>query len=229
MKFKDLTGKIFGNLTVIRESGRIKDGKGTRIIWLCNCSCGKQKLVRGSSLSQGLTKSCGCLAKQNSRTNRFKKRTIICETCKKEFTHSQGPNLKTCSKDCGRLRRLKYIHNLSQSDFDHLFSRIEKNTRTRAEKSNLDFNLDKEYIKTLYLKQDKKCEKTNIPFELSKGNGLKERSPWSISIDRIDNSKGYTKDNVQLVCLMYNLCKSSWTEKEIQEFCAKVVINKDKQ
>lgn len=56
----DLTGKQFGRLTVICQ---IKDRvKGDLIKWLCQCDCGVQKAVIGSSLKSGNTKSCGCLA-----------------------------------------------------------------------------------------------------------------------------------------------------------------------
>ena len=51
---KDLTGKRFGKLIVIRPSD--KDG-----YWLCNCDCGKQKIVFDGGLRNGHTRSCGCL------------------------------------------------------------------------------------------------------------------------------------------------------------------------
>ena len=54
----DLTGQRFGRLLVIREYGR-KNGK---VAWLCRCDCGREKVVRGSSLtrSKNPTVSCGC-------------------------------------------------------------------------------------------------------------------------------------------------------------------------
>lgn len=55
---KDLTGKRFGRLTVLQESAERKNNK---IMWLCQCKCGKQLLVRAGSLVEGNTKSCGCL------------------------------------------------------------------------------------------------------------------------------------------------------------------------
>lgn len=58
----DLTGQIFGRLTVIKEAPKI-DNKAR---WVCQCSCGKQKIIRGDSLRNGATKSCGCLAKEKA-------------------------------------------------------------------------------------------------------------------------------------------------------------------
>lgn len=52
----DLTGQIFGDLTVIERRENTKLG-GTR--WLCRCSCGKERIVPSGSLRSGHTKSCG--------------------------------------------------------------------------------------------------------------------------------------------------------------------------
>jgi hypothetical protein len=53
-----LIGKTFGLLTVESFDSL---AKGNKTVWLCQCSCGKKKLVRNDSLIQGTTKSCGCL------------------------------------------------------------------------------------------------------------------------------------------------------------------------
>lgn len=63
-----------------------------------------------------------------------------------------------------------------------------------------------------------RCIKTGIQFVISIGKKINGRSPWSISIDQIIPNKGYTKDNVQLVCLMYNLCKGVWSDNEVKKF-----------
>jgi hypothetical protein len=56
-RFKDLTGQVFGRLTVISYHGKRK--KST--CWLCRCLCGKSKVVQASNLVQGTSQSCGCL------------------------------------------------------------------------------------------------------------------------------------------------------------------------
>lgn len=55
---KDLSGNVFGYLTVIRQDGR---NKWNQPMWLCRCQCGKERIVRGSSLRTGRSRSCGCL------------------------------------------------------------------------------------------------------------------------------------------------------------------------
>jgi len=57
-KLKDITGQVFGRLTVISQSGR---DKWSRVKWLCQCVCGNQTVVNSGDLMQGHSKSCGCL------------------------------------------------------------------------------------------------------------------------------------------------------------------------
>ena len=54
----DLTGRRFGRLVVICECGRSKHG---RVLWKCRCDCGNECIVNGGYLTNGDTKSCGCL------------------------------------------------------------------------------------------------------------------------------------------------------------------------
>ena len=55
---RDLTGEIFGRLTVVRLLD--KRSKHNSIYWECVCDCGKVIEVMGRSLKSGHTKSCGC-------------------------------------------------------------------------------------------------------------------------------------------------------------------------
>ncbi|MDR3473386.1 MAG: hypothetical protein P4M09_17130 [Devosia sp.] len=56
----DLAGCRFERLTAIRYVRN--DGK--RRLWLCRCDCGTEIVVRGSSLTEGNTRSCGCLVRE---------------------------------------------------------------------------------------------------------------------------------------------------------------------
>lgn len=64
MKINDISGKSFGRLVVISDSG--KRAKSGDVIWSCLCSCGNTKEVISTNLKHGKTKSCGCLAKELS-------------------------------------------------------------------------------------------------------------------------------------------------------------------
>lgn len=54
----DLTGKQFGELTVIRLSDQ--RSKNNTLLWECLCSCGNKSYILGVSLRAGNYKSCGC-------------------------------------------------------------------------------------------------------------------------------------------------------------------------
>jgi hypothetical protein len=63
--FIDLKGKRFGKLIVLERvppPPRMK--KQNAVYWLCECDCGKTKIILGISLRKGLTKSCGCIGKK---------------------------------------------------------------------------------------------------------------------------------------------------------------------
>jgi hypothetical protein len=59
---KDLTGQLFGRLKVVSRIGNIRK----EAAWLCNCECGKQKIVASYNLRKGFTQSCGCLHAERS-------------------------------------------------------------------------------------------------------------------------------------------------------------------
>lgn len=79
-KFIDLTGQVFGELTVIKRGSDYVTPKGHHSVqWLCKCSCGRESLVRSAKLINGYTKSCGCkkmeqvveIGKANRRFNQY--------------------------------------------------------------------------------------------------------------------------------------------------------------
>lgn len=52
----DMNQMICGQLKVMKEAGRCKDGN---VLWTCQCSCGNMTTVRGKYLRSGHTKTCG--------------------------------------------------------------------------------------------------------------------------------------------------------------------------
>ncbi len=65
----DLTGQIFGRLTVIKKVGL---SKNKFVLWLCKCACGNKIIVTSNNLRTGNTQSCGCLATELRRKNLLK-------------------------------------------------------------------------------------------------------------------------------------------------------------
>lgn len=60
MKYKDLTGRRFGRLTVIELAAV------NRVRWKCLCDCGQTKVILADSLSTGRSISCGCFRKADA-------------------------------------------------------------------------------------------------------------------------------------------------------------------
>ena len=62
----DLVGRKFGKLTVVeRASDYIVPKNGQhQIMWKCKCDCGNTTVVRGSTLKNKTSTSCGCVHKQ---------------------------------------------------------------------------------------------------------------------------------------------------------------------
>ena len=56
-KVKDMTGHIFGKLTVLKRAGLDNFGAAT---WQCRCLCRREIIVSGRNLRQNNTLSCGC-------------------------------------------------------------------------------------------------------------------------------------------------------------------------
>lgn len=56
-------GDRFGRLVVVSAAAKSRTGRSR---FLCECSCGQQRIVFGSALRAGLTKSCGCIRRETA-------------------------------------------------------------------------------------------------------------------------------------------------------------------
>lgn len=81
---ENLSGKVFGKLTVLRQGPDLILGGSRRAAWYCKCSCGNKEelLILGDSLKSGHTKSCGCIMKDNHQANNTYDLTGEHGTCK---------------------------------------------------------------------------------------------------------------------------------------------------
>ena len=62
------------------------------------------------------------------------------------------------------------------------------------------------------------CAVTGLPFkmDIEKNYGKHNNAqPFSPTLDRIDNSKGYTPDNTQVVVAVYNFAKMHWSHDDV--------------
>jgi hypothetical protein len=113
---------------------------------------------------------------------------------------------------------------LTQAELQHRHRRTLKGTisnkrqsaQKRAKRDGYEFDISTEFLHCLWKQQDGKCALTGVEMGFI---GQKWLSP---SIDRIDNSKGYTEDNVQWVCWRANDAKSNMNNGDFVTMCLAV-------
>lgn len=97
------------------------------------------------------------------------------------------------------------------------------NVAGKAAREGKEFNLDLDWL--LPKIEKGLCEKTSWPFSLDYSI---KKHPLRPSIDRVDSTKGYLKENCQLVCLKYNTMKGGYTDEEMLEMATALVSFKKK-
>ncbi len=91
--------------------------------------------------------------------------------------------------------------------------------RNRAKRKSIEFNLEVSKINVPTI-----CPYLKVPFII----GEKGNYEYTYSIDRIDNSKGYLQDNIELITKKANSMKNSATKIELINFAIEVILrNKD--
>lgn len=81
-----------------------------------------------------------------------------------------------------------------------------------AKARNHEWNLSKEFLWNLYIAQDRKCAYT--------GRDLPDIN--RASLDRTNNSIGYTEDNVKWVHIDVNMCKQRLSRADFIQLCREV-------
>lgn len=159
--------------------------------------------------------------------NNFMK--VVCADCKTEFDYSdkefrrqskRGRNQFFCSLSCSRkfLNRTRpktegqleaSRRNLpkEQKKFSYYLSRAKRRGDT---------DLTHEFLKSLWESQNSRCALTGV--ELKHRDQLTKLRPDTASLDRIDSSKGYARDNVQFVAYSINLAKNKFSNEEFVDF-----------
>lgn len=140
---------------------------------------------------------------------------VECVYCNKEFSKDLKSIKRTekyktahiCSKICsGRYGASKRYVNSRGFGFYH------RTAMTGARLKNLEYNLDPKYIESVFIRQKGLCILSNIPMTMNHHKLTKDKkSPYYASIDRIDNSKGYIRGNIQFVCLGINYLRNTFS------------------
>ena len=90
--------------------------------------------------------------------------------------------------------------------------------KSSAKRKNLNFDLSPEFLLELYNKQEGKCYYTGIKMLMNQSC-----NPHLLSLDRINSTLGYTKNNVVFCCFHVNIMKRDLTINEFFQFCKQIV------
>lgn len=82
----DITGRRFGRLVALNYAYRLGEYK----YWRCQCDCGQITLVEKGHLTNGLTKSCGCIRNEKSRERLIALNKARSKNSNKSFHNNNG-------------------------------------------------------------------------------------------------------------------------------------------
>ena len=244
-RFIDLTGQVYGKITVV-ELDHIDKENGH--YWKCLCDCGNPEyfLVSTRNIRNSAVLSCGCLLKKyrpNGHKPRnvedltgltFGKLTVIgyertesgimwlskCSCGNDKIVRCKGSELKSghyVSCGCFRARRLAFGENA--------FNRLYDSYKRRSKIKNFEFDFTKEEFKEITQESCFYCGRE--PFQKAPPtlNTICHGYYIYNGIDRIDSSKGYTKENSVPCCGQCNISKNNYTEQEFIEWIKITYIN----
>ncbi len=236
----DLTGKVFGRLTVLSFDCVRKVGVGTALYWKCRCECGVEKSINGSSLKSGKVISCGCYNKEatskrflDDLTGRVFGRLTVIKKVKRE--NCQKNTYWLCKCECGNEKEIlgtslkngstiscgcymREIHKkintkeYGEASFNMLFRRYQKD----AQNKDIFFDITKDQFRTFTKQNCFYCGKEPSQIILASENTNGEYI--YNGIDRIDNNEGYVMPNLVPCCKDCNFAKRNKTVDEYREF-----------
>jgi hypothetical protein len=209
------------------------------------CKLCKQELLienfwKNPDIKDGYYNKCKSCARKTSEINAIKNQKFIeqnlwtCSKCNITLElNSKNFHRRMDSKTGFQHRCKKCLHSdkarttrkIKHSDLDLFLKDIVYLAKHRSKKSNRENDLSLDFLKQLWNKQKGLCALTGLTMQHSIGKGKLFNN---LSIDRIDSSKGYTKDNVQLVCSVVNRIKSDLSLEELYNVCKLIINNYEK-
>lgn len=222
---KTLIGKTFKTSTVICQ---YKSDRGRRV-WILSCGlcCNFYKSIT-KELNKGRKTNCGCrrrgviVGEKYGRLLAVKllggrQCGCICD-CGQAKSVSCNNIITGHTKTCGCSQYSINHHEFISARFYHS---VYRSAITRG----LEFSLTPDDIWEIYLKQNKKCFYTGLDIVFAKNWKEMDNLIQTASLDRIDNSKGYDKNNIRLVHKQVNIMRGPLTDGDFIKLCV-MVANK---
>lgn len=179
-----------------------------------------------------ICKACRHIERSEMNYPRQESGTKFCSKCDKKLNVSMFYSDK-CQSDglqslCITHQKIKI--NKSNSNYLCAITKIFNDAKQNAKKRGINFQITKEDIEELFKKQNGKCAITEVQLTYSYMTERQEGdshiiNKTNMSIDRINNSKGYTKNNIHLICAVVNRIKHEMNLFELM-FFAITVSNK---
>lgn len=133
------------------------------------------------------------------------KKCCKCETYKNKTFFMRKENL---CKECEKKRSINY-RNTPRGNLIQLLGCMTSSSKQRGH--NLpEFTFDD--LVELFNKQNGLCFYSGIQMVF----GSYKKISWTISAERLNNSIGYTKENVVLVCWEFNVPHTQWSKEKVQ-------------
>lgn len=123
------------------------------------------------------------------------------------------------SGNSNQCRKCQFKLYIKKEEFrDTFFKRYINSAKVR----NLQFNITKEYVYELFLKQNRKCALSGIDIKFANTSKEHLTGFTTASLDRIDSSKGYVEGNVQWIHKDINKIKNNISQERFLELCQKI-------
>lgn len=137
---------------------------------------------------------------------------IFCHECKQFLIETEFK--KNWSSGCSacRTKASKEYYNTPRGHFHEMVHNMKSSTKLRNSRGRLHAEAEinfKEMVE-LWNEQLGLCVYSGLPMSFGTNN-------WVCSVERIDNSQGYVKGNVCLICLEFNTA-SGWTKSKVEFF-----------
>jgi hypothetical protein len=137
------------------------------------------------------------------------------KTVQGERRSSLRPDCKECASS---YHKENYTAKLIAGDPRKLAGELINRMRDRTKKHNYAEKVEFTIDEVVEIISNGKCSVTGYPFRLGTTGSNKCKNPFNPSPDRIDNTKGYSKDNVQWVVFIYNTMRNSFDEEDVLKF-----------
>lgn len=163
-------------------------------------------------------KKCSRCGEMKPTSEFYKNGSYWCRTCCSEYQRILRQNRY---KPSGRNKAIKNLGEEAKKLYERARDAV-KDAKRRSDKAKLPtFDIDAAFILGLYRDQLGKCAISGIQMCTQK------KSPWLLSIDKIDHNGCYTRDNVQLVCWAVNRAKGDLSKEGFMFMCHEVVKRND--